>query len=141
MLEDHLGASKYHEYELWQDTEILAGEAWREEIRRALEKCDLGLLLVTPPFLGSKFISSEELPEFVGDKAKKPCIPVMLTPIDLRIHDSKGLASKQIFGHRTTQGRRKSFHDCTANQKQRFVMELFAQIEQRLNKLFGVDKT
>ncbi|TSA54360.1 MAG: toll/interleukin-1 receptor domain-containing protein, partial [Planctomycetaceae bacterium] len=84
--------SKKYEYVFWQDTEILPGENWSEEIRDALNKCDLGLLLISPAFLGSKFIDAEELPKFIGDKAKS-IVPIMLKMVNLKRHDLKGLDS------------------------------------------------
>ena len=38
-------AEKY-KYVIWQDSEILPGEKWKNEIQQALEKCSLGLLFV-----------------------------------------------------------------------------------------------
>ena len=82
--------SKQYHYTFWRDNDILVGEKWHEEIQHALGRCDVGLVLVSPAFLGSQYIQDHELPEFVkgGDK---PVIPVMLQPIDLERHDLKGL--------------------------------------------------
>lgn len=55
-----LKPSKTYEFELWRDTSILPGEDWRKEIDAALSKCGLGLVLVSPSFLGSDFITKEE---------------------------------------------------------------------------------
>ena len=43
--------SKKYCFDFWQDLVILPGEKWGQEIRNALEKCTLGLLLVSPAFL------------------------------------------------------------------------------------------
>ena len=94
--------------------------------------CQLGLLLVTPAFLTSKYIAQHELPLFVGDSAK-PVIPVMLKTIDLQRHDTKGLEDYQLF--RLDNAR--SFADCTTDAlRRRFVEQLFIQIERRLDRLF-----
>lgn len=52
-----LAPSKKHEYELWQDTGLEVGEEWERQILDARDNCDFDLLLVSPAFLGSKFIT------------------------------------------------------------------------------------
>lgn len=133
---EQVAPSKYYEYVFWQDLSILVGECWHEEIGQALEKCNLGLLLISPAFLGSQYISEHELPEFVGS-ATKPLIPIMLQPVDFERHDLKGLRKHQIFrldGEKFKSP--KSYGDCTGNQRNRFVQTLFREVEQRLDKLF-----
>lgn len=129
------GPSKRYEYIFWQDTEILPGENWKEEIQAALKNCDLGLLLISPAFLGSEFIVSDELPKFIGDKAK-PVIPIMLKKVNFERHDLKGLKSAQIVRHKAKNKKDlKSFAQCGRNQKAEFVYELFDKVEARIDKL------
>ncbi len=61
----------------------------------AIDNCDFGLLLISPAYLASKFITEKELPVFVS--GEKLSIPVMLNPVDFTRHDLKGLEKKQIF--------------------------------------------
>ncbi|MDR4484626.1 MAG: CHAT domain-containing protein, partial [Nitrospirales bacterium] len=81
-----MASSKQHHYTFWRDNDILVGEKWHEEIQHALGECDVGLVLLSPAFLGSQYIQDHELPKFVkgGDR---PVIPVMLQPIDWERHD------------------------------------------------------
>ncbi len=55
-----------------------------------------------------------------------------------RHQDLKGLQRKQLFG---LEGSRikpfKPYYDCTAQQRTRFVEQLYDGIEDRLHKLFG----
>jgi hypothetical protein len=132
-LREQLAPSKRYEYVLWRDTQIEAGQQWRQEIRQALDDSDLALLLVSPAFLISPFITQEELPRFVGDKAK-PVIPVLLQKVDFVYHDLKGLKDYQIF----RLGEKKSFADCRDDfSRRQFAEELFLEIERRLEKLRG----
>jgi hypothetical protein len=129
--------SKRYEYVFWQDTGILPGEKWKEAILDALRNCDLGLLLISPAFLGSKFIEAEELPGFVGEKAK-PIIPVMLKKVSFQRHNLKGLEVDQIFGLKVKRSEeRKSFAQCGSRQRSDFVYELYDQVEARLDKIYG----
>jgi hypothetical protein len=126
--------SEKHDYSLWNDNNILVGETWHDEIQRALEECDLGLLLVSPEFLGSEYIDRDELPTFVKSDSK-PLIPIMLKSV-VRGQNLKGLQRTQIFrlyGSKFNP-KYKAYGDCTGNQRDRFAQELFLQVELRLDK-------
>lgn len=136
-LSEQLAPSKHYEYAWWRDTAIPVGELWEQEIQRAIAECDLGLLLVSPAFLGSKYITCKELPRFVGTDAKA-VIPVMLEGVNFARHDLKGLQDLQIFG---LAGRDKPrvYSECRGDCSRRdFVERLFLEIESRLDILFGV---
>ena len=125
---------RYHDT-LWRDTNILAGEGWHGEIQRALNECQLGLLLISPAFLSSTYIAEHELPHFIGDAAT-PVLPVMLQPVDFQRHDLKGLAQHQIFRLNQTE----AFDNCTTSTtRRRYAEQLFDQIERRLDRLFTTD--
>lgn len=126
-----LAPSKKHEYVIWHDTGLEVGEEWEKQILEAIDNCDFGLLLVSPGFLASKFISEKELPVFVS--GKKPSIPVMLQPIDFSKHDLKGLEKSQIFrldfeGFKEP----RAYGECRKQRRDTFVLELFRAIEDRL---------
>jgi hypothetical protein len=134
---EQVGPSKSYKYIFWRDAGILVGERWHDEIQGALKGCDLGLLLVSPAFLGSQYIGEHELPGFVGDDAR-PLIPVMLQPVDFERHDLKGLKRTQIFRLDSPRFQSpKAYGDCTGRQRNRFVQELFRQVEARLDKIVG----
>lgn len=139
-LDKQLGACKDFTFKRWQDTHILPGEKWHEEIQKAAKECDFGLLLVSPAFLGSKYIGEHELPLFVG--GEKPCVPVGLCRIDFVNHDTKGLSESQIYLHATPKGPgRKYFAECKGQQAADFALSLFTQIKARLGKLFTSPST
>jgi hypothetical protein len=125
----------YYRFEFWQDSVILPGETWIKEIRNALGRCSLGLLLVSPAFLASPFITEEELQKFVGESSK-PVIPVMLRKVNLKLHDLRGLGETQLFRLKAGPNNYRSYAQCGSSQRNDFVYVLHEQVEARLDKLF-----
>ena len=129
----HLRACADFDFQPWRDTDLLLGEKWHEEILRAIAECDFGLLLVSPSFLGSKYIGEHELPPFLD--GQKLCLPVALHPLDLRRHDLKGLKDVQIF-HYQPDGAEpaRAFSEFSGRAAAGFALALFQQIHARLEK-------
>jgi hypothetical protein len=48
--------------DLWDDTRIIPGSDWAEEIEEAIAKARVAVLLVSPEFLASEYITQVELP-------------------------------------------------------------------------------
>ena len=127
--------SKQYHYTFWRDNDILVGEKWHEEIQYALGECDVGLVLLSPAFLGSQYIQNNELPNFVKS-GRKSLIPVMLQPIDLERHDLKGLQQTHIFRlDRPRFASPKAYGECSGAHRDQFALELFRQVEARLDKI------
>jgi Holliday junction resolvasome RuvABC ATP-dependent DNA helicase subunit len=62
-LQSHLAPIvRNREFVLWSDRRIEAGQQWREEVRKAISRAKVAVLLVSPDFLASDFISNDELP-------------------------------------------------------------------------------
>lgn len=116
-------------FQSWRDTGILPGEHWREEIDKALEESDFGLLLLSPEFFASDFIKDVELGPLL---AKPAVIPVMLHPIllngKMKLH---GLEQRQIFRDSS----HRAFSECRSMaDKRKFALELFEKICAALKK-------
>ncbi|MEZ0183538.1 leucine-rich repeat domain-containing protein [Flavobacterium oncorhynchi] len=55
------------ELNVWDDTKILAGEKWKEEIAKALKNAKVAILIISTDFLASDFIQSSELPDLLNN--------------------------------------------------------------------------
>ena len=133
-LRDVLTPSKSYCYDYWMDKQLTVGEQWDEQIQESIKSCDIGLLLLSPSFLSSDYIAKNELPTFVNGK---PCVPVMLSKIDLERHDLKGLEARQIFTlNRNKFNSPRAYSELKKERREDFILELFQAIETKLDKKF-----
>lgn len=82
-LEVHLAPlRRRHPVDVWSDRRIQFGSRWRDEIRMAIERCNVGVLLVSPDFLASAFIADHEIPPLLkaADDRGALIIPVIVGP-------------------------------------------------------------
>jgi hypothetical protein len=50
---------------IWDDIQIVPDAKWSDEIEHAIESARVAVLLVTPAFLSSNYIVSQELPRII----------------------------------------------------------------------------
>jgi WD40 repeat protein len=110
----------------WDDSAIEAGDVWRASIQRAMEECDVALLLLSPGFLASAFIRDVELPQL-----RERCIPVLLKPVGSL--DTRGLQERQWFGYNG-----KAFIDCVnVRAREAFALALYEQAASKNKPAFA----
>jgi len=139
MLSDYAGADARFDFRFWEDNQIAIGADWDATIHTEMEKCDIGLLLLSPAFLQSKYISENELPVLV----QKPLLfPVALAPIDFKRHDLKGLQAKQIF-RLVAKGfdQPRAFTDLKPKRRPDFVARLYEDMHDQLVEQIDNDKS
>lgn len=75
--------SRYSEnVDYWEDTRLKGGDKWREEIKQAIEKANVAILLVSTDFLASDFIATDELPPILKKASDEGTIilPLIVSP-------------------------------------------------------------
>ncbi len=86
-LESHLSLLKNQGLiRLWTDRVITAGEEWAGEIHENLESADIILLLISPPFMASKYCYDLETKRAMErhDARQARVVPIILRPVDWR---------------------------------------------------------
>lgn len=68
--------------DVWDDRKISIGADWKPEIENALNEAHIAVLMISPDFLTSNFICSEEVPKILGLREKQGLwvIPVFVKP-------------------------------------------------------------
>ncbi|RXG31867.1 toll/interleukin-1 receptor domain-containing protein [Leeuwenhoekiella marinoflava] len=68
--------------DFWDDSKIKPGQKWKEEIKKAIDETKVAILLVSTDFLGSDFISTDELPPLLeaAEKEGAVILTIVLKP-------------------------------------------------------------
>jgi len=88
--------------DLWDDTRIVAGNKWKEEIEKALDKAAIAVLLISADFLASDFVVDNELPPLLqaAEKQGTTILPIILKPC--RFSRDKNLSKFQAINNPAT---------------------------------------
>jgi len=82
---------------VWADPYVEVGGEWQRDISAALSRCCVGVLLLSPDFLASDFIYSEELPPLL-EGSDAGSIILVLIPVRASGYEATPLAKYQ-FAH------------------------------------------
>lgn len=64
--------------QLWDDSKIQPGQIWKDEIKNAIDKAKVAILLISIDFLGSEFITSNELPPILEAAENQGAVILMV---------------------------------------------------------------
>jgi hypothetical protein len=129
---------KRHDFARWEDSHILAGVEWSEEIGSRFDESDYVIQLVSPAFLASDFIRDHEIPGR-GKTPHKPTLPLMLKNVPLNgDYEFHGIDKHQIFFLRGANGKPRVYGDLGRDaQKDRFANEFVNAIIRCVDKRGG----
>jgi hypothetical protein len=114
--------------EWWEDPDLLLGNPFHPAILERLAACDYGVLLLSPAYFASPYITRYELPRFSGPRADKGALPVELRRVPLDgSRDLYGIDRQQIFRYRG-----KAYQELTGAGRDGFASDLATQIRRRL---------
>jgi internalin A len=65
------GAVRNRVIDLWDDSKIRPGSNWKDEVKRALARAKIAVILVSPNFLASEFIAHDEFPPLMEAAQKE----------------------------------------------------------------------
>lgn len=70
----------------WDDALIAPGDKWRKEIAKAIAKAKVAVLLISPNFMASQFIQTNELPTLLAAAERDGTViaPVIISPCLMR---------------------------------------------------------
>jgi len=129
---------KKHNLNWWEDSLIISGEEWEEEIYSRFNEGDYIVQLVSHSFLASDFIRDHEIPG-LGKTPRKPILPLMLKSVPLNgDYDFHGIDKHQIFFLRGANGKPRVYGDLGRDaQKDRFANEFVNAIIRCVDKRGG----
>ncbi|QDL09344.1 GTPase [Brasilonema sennae CENA114] len=112
--------------QLWDDTQIQPGAVWRDEIAEALAAAKVALLLVSPDFLASNYISKNELPPLLENAGAG----VTIVWIPLRFSNYKETAIEKYQAAHSTD---KPLNAIPANRRDKAWVEICKKIKTAAN--------
>ncbi len=79
---------------VWSDNEIQPGQEWQTEIETAMASAHVAVLLVTPDFLASKFITDNELPPLL-QSARERGLTILWIAVSASLYEEARFANFQ----------------------------------------------
>lgn len=80
--------------EVWADTDIEAGQKWKDEITGALQSTAMAVFLVSPNFVASEFITTHELPPLLA-AADQNHVKILWVYLSACLYDETALSRYQ----------------------------------------------
>jgi hypothetical protein len=78
----------------WDDTHIKPGSKWKDEIKDALARTKIAVLMVSQDFLASEFITDQELPHFLK-ASEQEGLTILWVPLSASTWEDSALVDFQ----------------------------------------------
>ena len=114
--------------ELWDDTRIKSGERWREEIRGALARAKVAVLLISADFYASDFIADKELPRLLEAERERG-----LVILGLHINHSRFDRDRVLSEYQTINTPDQPIEGLSKAQQEKVFDDLARRIEELLD--------
>jgi hypothetical protein len=88
------GAVRNQVIDPWDDPKIRPGSNWKDEIKRALARAKVGVILVSPNFLASEFIAQHEFPPLI-EAAQKEGLTIFWILVSSCMYEDCGIQHYQ----------------------------------------------
>ncbi|MBX2990345.1 MAG: toll/interleukin-1 receptor domain-containing protein [Bacteroidetes bacterium] len=111
---------------VWDDTKIHAGEQWKEEIEKELNKADIAVMLVSQNFLASDFVTGQEIPQLLK-AAKSRGMKIIWVPISYCMFGETELPAYQA-----THDPQEPLESMTKWKQEKALVEIGEQIKKAL---------
>lgn len=121
--------------QIWYDKRMKSGSKWRAEISKALARARVGVLLVSPDFLNSDFISDVELP-YLLDQAERNNVEIVWVLLKEAMYELTPLAD--ITGAHDLA---EPLSELTSAQVDRVMKSIARKIKQAFDGHEGADRT
>lgn len=118
------------DFDIWDDTKILAGHKWKEEIQKALETSKIAVLIISTDFLASDFIQNNELPILLKNAEKQGCVILPLITGHSRFTKDK-LSNFQAINDPA-----KPLSECNTAECEKILVALADRVDEILNLKF-----
>ncbi|GGA85707.1 hypothetical protein GCM10008015_28040 [Flavobacterium palustre] len=83
------------DFDFWDDTRIKAGQKWKEEIEKALNRSIAAILIISTDFLASDFVQKKEIPQLLNSANEKGTKLISLIIKPCRFKNQIGLNDLQ----------------------------------------------
>jgi hypothetical protein len=111
----------------WVDSQIIPGSEWFTEIQHALSSAKAAVLLVSPNFLASDFITKHELPHFLNE-ANKTGLSILWIAISASLYKETEIAK-----YKALNDPQRPLDKLTPSERNRVLVDICQQIKECAN--------
>jgi tetratricopeptide (TPR) repeat protein len=122
-IETHLKPLIGDVLDLWADTQIRPGAQWHDEIRAAMARATVAVLLVTPDFLASDYIAGQEMPVLLS-AAQQERVRILWIAVRASAYDRTPLAAYQ-----SANDPKRPLNSLKAAEREQVLVEIAKKIE------------